>query len=979
MILPRRIARIRVCGSVLGRPLSWFDGGCPLFRHHLVRVVLFAVLVGAFAEPASAQPLAVNSKAYEAFKDARDLLQRGKYDLAADQLKAFLAAGPTDADLFLIQSKLGNNSFLQLRNVLRWNDNETADKEARATVEEIIKKADAATKAVGRDPVRIQGHVRNLVGSREERMFAQMQLKQSGDAATPVMVELLRSTNDPPLRAAILSIIPLLGAETVPGFLAAIEGLPNDVKPALLEALSNRSDILALISYAETDFTPYLWYYAGLPLETPSTVRTTSAALLNALTGGASAKKKSEAELTRLAQPFVSHTANFRSIDKIANKVKVSAWDKDKLVVKVEEVTPAQAEEYYGLKYLRWAIERNAAYEPAQLAFVSLATERAVERAKFGDLSKSEPSVYQLLSAAPASLLTNLLQNALAEKRTALSIGLLQAIGDRAQKEPLSTTGKNRPSPAVQALSYPDPRVQFAGALALLRSPGPPTHGQTSKIVEILKRALGADLAAANQNKVGRAIIADPSGQRGELLTATFRDAGYAAERVGSGRELLRRLAKSSDYDLIAIDRHILDPQLNDLLAQLSADTNAARRPILVVASTDVAKPVPFEHLLLRLAMLIAAAETEEIKVPEPYVRDPNRPLDDPAKLKRETIQTRDIKIQDLAAYRIKRMKRLVDAADIPTSVDLAARLDLRISQFTYAILAAEYDATVTSAPRTAGLVKSSTAVVQNRKELDFASNVKTTANLIHLMEQLESTLNEAQKKKFEEFRIRVQPDTLGMEFDTSRDLGLEAALEKQVRVFPGVRVIAEPFTAFNLKFDIQAAVPDAAAMPRDASEKKASAKLAAEWLRKLALDEIPGYDVKPAEGELRKALADDELAPDSAEALARIGSGDAQQALVNLAVQPTRPVPVRLKAIDAAIRHIQGFGKLTGEVLANQVTQVAETETDAPLKAKLGVLARLVAAKPPEFGTVIQQYPVKLPQAPPKPAPPMEPKEPKN
>ena len=103
MILPRRIAQIRVGGFVLGRPLSWFDGGCPLFRHHLVRVVLFAVLSGASAESASAQPLAVNSKSFEAFKDARELLQRGKYDLAAEQLKTFLAANPTDTDLFQIQ------------------------------------------------------------------------------------------------------------------------------------------------------------------------------------------------------------------------------------------------------------------------------------------------------------------------------------------------------------------------------------------------------------------------------------------------------------------------------------------------------------------------------------------------------------------------------------------------------------------------------------------------------------------------------------------------------------------------------------------------------------------------------------------------------------------------------------------------------------------------------------------------------------
>ncbi len=980
MQTPRRAPVRAVRLRIMGRLLAGSTEDAPLFRNHLARAALPLLVLAFSAAAVSAQPLNTNSKGFDAFKEARDLMQRGKFDLAAEQLKAFLAAPATDADYLLIQSKFGNSVFLQLRNVLRWNDNDGAEKDARATAEEIIKKSEAVAKAVGRDPVRIQTHVRNLAGSREDRLYAQMQLKLAGDAVVPVMVELLRSTNDAPLRSAILTQVPKLIADTVPGFLAALEGLPNDIKAPMLDALASRPDILGLVNNAETDFTPYLWYYAGLPGDTASTVRTTSLTLLNSLTGDTAAKKKPEAELTRLAQPFIARTAGFRTLDKVANKVKVYTWNAEALLVKVDEITPGQAEEYYGLKYLRWAIERNSTYEPAQLAFVALATERAVERAKFGELSKSEPGVYQLLSAAPAGMLNHLLQNALGDKRTALVLGLLQAIGDRAQKEPLAASDKARPSPAVQALTYPDPRVQFAAALALLRSPGPATHGQSTRIIDILKRALIADADGANAGKLGRAIIVDPSVQRGEKLAATFRDAGYAAERFGTGRQLMRRLAQASDYDYIVVDRHVVDPLLNDLLAQVAADANAARRPVLLVASTDAVKPVPFEHLLLRLALLIAATETEDVKVPEPFVKDPNRPLDDPEKLKLDTVERRDNKIGDLAGYRSKRMLRLIDAADIPTSTELATRIELRVAQLTYAILVAEYKATITSAPRTVGQAKTTSGIVQNRKELDRAASlVKDTEKLITLMERLESTMNDSQKKKFEDFRERVQPDDLGLEFDTSRDLELEASLQKQFRSQSTVRIIAEPYSTINLTLDLQAG-GDPAAQPRDAAEKKATAKQAAEWLRKLALEEIPGFDIKPAEPEFRKALADDELATDAAECLARIGTGTAQQALVNLALQPDRPLPIRLKATDAAIRHVQTFGKLTTETLAAQAAMVAGAEADAALKAKLGVLARLIATTPPDFGAIIQRFPVVVPQPPVKPAvPPVEPKDPKN
>ena len=113
-----------------------------MFRLHPVRAALPLVLLALSAAPVSAQQLNVNSKAFEAFKDARDLIQSGKFDLAAEQLKAFTAAPPTDADYLLVQSKFGNSAFLNLRNVLRWHDNDAADKEARANAEAIIKKSE---------------------------------------------------------------------------------------------------------------------------------------------------------------------------------------------------------------------------------------------------------------------------------------------------------------------------------------------------------------------------------------------------------------------------------------------------------------------------------------------------------------------------------------------------------------------------------------------------------------------------------------------------------------------------------------------------------------------------------------------------------------------------------------------------------------------------------------------------------------------
>src|SRR5207247_1383610 len=115
------------------------------------------------------------------------------------------------------------------------------------------------------------------------------------------------------------------------------------------------------------------------------------------------------------------------------------------------------------------------------------------------------------------------------------------------------------------------------------------------------------------------------------------------------------------------------------------------------------------------------------------------------------------------------------------------------------------------------------------------------------------------------------------------------------------------------LATDIEAARVQPGQTPRDTAAKKADQKHAVEWLRKMATGELKGYEVKSAEPELRAALRVDALAADAIDAVAAFSSAEAQQALVSLAVSAApadRPLPIRTKAADAAIQHIQAHGK---------------------------------------------------------------------
>ena len=323
--------------------------------------------------------------------------------------------------------------------------------------------------------------------------------------------------------------------------------------------------------------------------------------------------------------------------------------------------------------------------------------------------------------------------------------------------------------------------MQLAAAIGLLKAPGPANHGKSARVVEVLRRAAAAESPPEGAKELGRALIADPGDARSEKMATYLRRLGYATERFQTGRELLRRVAHSADYDLVVIDRHVGDPVLADLLAMAKADANLARRPVLVVASPDAPKPVPLDHMLLRLALLIAVTETSATQVPPPFAFDPTRPVLDEAQARADLRALRDQRLLNLYDTRLPRLARLVDAAGIPQSRDLQSRFELRLPQFTYAALAAEYPVAAESAPEVFRRFAAQNALVRNRSE--FATPVEvTTEGLGRLIEQLEAALDPARRERYEQLLTRIDRQSLTLSPDTSRDLEAERQLERLLR-----------------------------------------------------------------------------------------------------------------------------------------------------------------------------------------------------
>jgi CheY-like chemotaxis protein len=935
---------------------------------------LFGAACWLWAAPLAAQPPAPPGPGQprtpaEIFRTARELIRDGRFDVAADTLRAFLAANPTDQD-FLNIMRSDPLIFQRLRRVPVWSEEPTAQADALRMVEEIIRRSEQANVKLYTDPARIDKFVRNLGATSEERTYAIDQLRRAREAAVPVMVRVLRTSTDVEQRVGILQAVSQLGIETVPGFLAAVDGLTDDLKHGILRALTARPDVLTLPSSADTNFLPHLWYYSANRSAEAKNLRDFAAALLEQYTGADLTRRRPEVELTRLAEPFVRHEARF--VD--PNKIRLWNWDAAKQDLTVVDATRAQAEEYYGVRYLRWALEINPAETTAQEQFLALTVERAVQRGSFGSLSQTDQAVFQIAAAAQTGMLVTMLERALAAKNTALAFGLTQVLAARADPAAAVGPSPGQPGVLVRALDYSDPRVPFAAAIGLLRTPGASAHGRSAQVVEILKRAIAVKPDSPDAKQSARALIVDPVVIRGDKFAGLLHQLGYATEQFATGRDLLRRIARAADFDLIIIDRHVPDPLARDLLAQIRADRASTGRPILLVASADKPAPPSLEQLLLRLAVLIAASETADVTVPPPFALDPRKPQEVLAKERVEIRFVRDNRLTELYDLRLARLRRLIEAAALPINRAVQDYVDLRARQFTYAALAAEYGVSADSAPET---FKQYDNI--NRQTIDYARRNRLvenvpTASLLRLAEGIDTALDDARRQRVDLYLARLTPEALGVVPGTGRDPVAEDEASRVARNFPGVHVIPEPFSLVGLTQDIRSASEDPSQLPRDPTERRLASRLAVEWLRRMAIGEVDGYDIRPAGDALRQALKDDELADPAVDAVGRLPSAEAQQDLVFLALSPTRPLSVRIKAAERAIQHIQQFGRLTPASQADALLQAAKVEKDSELRARIIVIHQLIAGKPGDLGKLMQLYPPPLPKPavkePPAPAP---------
>lgn len=496
----------------------------------------------------------------------------GNYRRARDQLKNFWEklGAEADQDKFLLglHDKDGLGYFVKISNIpeLReLKDKDTDSGKEKPVVDLLVERVGKAASARYKDPERIKFFINRLGGKPEERSYAIEQLRRSGPAAVPPMIEQLRDQQaDAKAKEKIYSALLKMNRDAAPPILACIDSKNDELRGLAVDWFISRADDRVV---------PYLWYLHGRK-DLPEAARRQATEALSRFTR-TPVKELDDprAKCVKEAEKYYNHQVDFPP----GMPLNVWRWD-DKAGPIVQKVTPSQAEEYWGAFWAQKAMELDSGYQPAQVSFLSTLVDKAHERSGVEQpLAKSSPEVSQLLAGARSQLLESVLEKAMAENRTGVALGAVRALAPVGEWRLIRPTDKGS-TPLIRALSYPDRRVQMAAAEAVLQVPASEPFPGNSRVIEVLRRAVASDAAP-------RALVGYADSTVGQQLAGRLRQFGYEPAVAMTGRQVLKLAGELGDVEIAFLDPNITEVGgINAVVAQLRGSADTAGIPIVILA-----------------------------------------------------------------------------------------------------------------------------------------------------------------------------------------------------------------------------------------------------------------------------------------------------------------------------------------------------------------------------------------------------------
>ena len=499
----------------------------------------------------------------ELFSSSLLLVDLARFDLAKIYLDQLVSSDPSDEVLIALRDKHGTAEFLRLSRVKELNPGATS----------LLEKLNAASRHQAQDPAFIDSLVGRLFGSRSERDVATLELRNLGAGAVPEMLKQMALREDPAERDTIVLTLVLMGRQVVPVLLGGLESPVEAIRIGSIEALR---------LLKATEAAPFLWSLGYSPDAERGTAMAARQALAQFKTGRPDRTEtlsSSQAVEELRTKAWALYTNRDTVVDELTNgpseTVIVWRWDNESQTVQPTEVRGEHAALDLATRLSRDALSISPERSDLQRLYLGTLLAGEVQRTGWEQPpSPAADGAWQTALSAGEPMLLEVLREALANGRTDTAWATLQALSQIASRDVLrSSSGK--PSSVLAGLNYPDPRVQFAAAIVVLRAEPQTAFPLAGRVTSILRRAL-TDPGQA------RALVIDADRDRASTLGGYLSEEGFDPVIAATGRDGFQIAAEQTGLELVVIQANVIRWDLTQTIANFRADARTAFLPIVI-------------------------------------------------------------------------------------------------------------------------------------------------------------------------------------------------------------------------------------------------------------------------------------------------------------------------------------------------------------------------------------------------------------
>ena len=434
--------------------------------------------------------------------------------------------------------------------------------ELEATVSELAKRIEAGRLAMGHDPQRIKEAVAMLAGTRREQLLARNRLVAAGEYAVPALVDVITDDRvDESVRWNAEQILVEIGRKAVTPMSVALHNVPAEDQKRLIMILDEIRYLHAAPALAEIASSE----------KTSGEVRT---AAQNALDSLGVSPEASPGELySELAGMY------FEERDELIAYPNASVnniWSWNEQIGLMSKSVPTRI--YAPIMAMKSA-EAAMAYEPSDQSALAIYVASNLRREN--RLNGKEDPYYGVQDYSPQFHATyygpgigqEVLVLGLDSSDTALVRDALVGLADTSGQGNLFGRYADR-EPLVDALQYPDRRVQFESALVLARALPDQSFPASNRVIPLLASAIrtgGEEYAV---------IVADTVEDQ-QAMQSRLQSLGFTV--VGSDRSVARladAISQSPGIDLAVVLPITLDGG-KDSLKGLRQTAGTINTPVL--------------------------------------------------------------------------------------------------------------------------------------------------------------------------------------------------------------------------------------------------------------------------------------------------------------------------------------------------------------------------------------------------------------